>query len=281
MSSIKRETVDMRNLCAKTILTVCAALAFSSVARAQGANAGVAQYRKLPTLDTPGGPAPVHDVTGVWVGPMKASADPYPPMTPLGQKRFSMNRPEATYGTAGSTDPQNTCDPSGLPRILLYSAPSRNRSFASLPNKIVVMQQYQKIWRDVWMDGRELPKNVGAKGGPPARWFGYSVGRWDGDNTLVIDSTGSDDRSWLDSGGHPHSVNMHIEERYTRVDHNHLEMTVTVEDPALYTKPWVLGRSTFIWIPEQETEEQICVPSEGIEYLNSLSRPSFGGAEAK
>jgi hypothetical protein len=126
------------------------------------------------------------------------------------------------------------------------------------------------------MDGRDLPKNIDSKGGPDSRWYGYSVGHWEGENTLVIDTVGSDDSSWLDPRGYPHSVDAHIQERYTRVDHNHLQMTVTIDDPKIYTKPFVLGTSSFRWVPTQETDEQICVPSEAITYVNTISIPAVG-----
>ena len=64
-----------------------------------------------------------------------------------------------------------------------------------------IMQQYQRVWRDVAMDGRSLPAKVDARGFPDARFYGYSVGHWDGDYTFVIDTTGVDDRTWLDEGG--------------------------------------------------------------------------------
>jgi len=120
------------------------------------------------------------------------------------------------------------------------------------------------------MDGRELPKNVGAKGGPKSRWYGYSVGRWDGDYTLVVNTNGLVDRSWLDQEGHPHSADMRVEERYTRVSYNVLETTVTIDNP----KPFVLATNTYRWIPSQfpafgtagEFDEQFCVPSDMDEY---------------
>src|SRR3989442_1685593 len=127
--------------------------------------------------------------------------------------------------------------------------------------------------------GGPAPKHVGTKGGPDPTWYGYSVGHWDGDNTLVIETTGSDDSEWLDPRGYPHSLQGVFEERYTRVDHNHLEMTVTVDDPKIYTKPFVLGTSKFVWVPSQESEEQICVPSEAISYVNLISIPVAGEKE--
>ena len=102
------------------------------------------------------------------------------------------------------------------------------------------------------------------------------MGHWDGDNTLVIDTTGVSDQTWLDKNGHPHTVNALIEERYTRTDHNHMQMTVTVDDPTLYTKPFALSKNQYRWIPDQEEEEQICVPSEMLHYMDLVSKPSFG-----
>ena len=265
----------MRNLIARSILALLTMLAVSSVGMAQaGAGANNSLYNKLSKDDSSGGPAPRRDLSGTWTGPLEPKRGDVPPMTPLGQQRFSLNKTEAKVSWADSNDPWKTCDPFGFPRSTVNE--TRGISFAQMPGKIVVLHHYNRVWRDVWMDGRELPKNIDTKGGPDSRWYGYSVGRWEGDNTLVIDTVGSDNRSWLDTSGHPHSVDAHVQERYTRVDHNHLEMTATVDDPKLYTKPFVLAKVKFRWIPTQETEEQLCVPSEAITYYNSIALPSFG-----
>ena len=266
----------MRNLIAGSIITVMVSLAFSSLALAQ-AGSGLTNtlYNKLNADPSTGGPAPKQDLSGAWAGPLSVvQTEQIAPMTPLGEKLFGLNKSERSVGTALSNDPLNTCDPLGFPRNLVFE--TRGLAFATMPGKIVILHQYQKLWRDVWMDGRALPKNVDAKGGPDSRWYGYSVGHWEGDNTLVIDTVGSDNRSWLDTLGHPHSVDAHVQERYTRVDHNHLEMIATVDDPKLYTKPFILAQAKFRWIPSQETEEQLCVPSEAITYYNSIALPSFG-----
>ena len=127
------------------------------------------------------------------------------------------------------------------------------------------------------MDGKhELPKKFDTADGVPSRWYGYSVGHWEGDNTLVIDTVGSNDQSWLDKAGHPHSVDAHIQERYTRIDHNHMQMVVTVDDPKIYTKPFVLSKNEYRWIPDQEAEEQMCVTSEIINYMKLIRDPAFG-----
>ena len=83
-------------------------------------------------------------------------------------------------------------------------------------------------------------------------------------------TTGLDERTWLDLRGYPHTVDAHVEERYTRVDHNDLKLTVTVDDPTLYTKPFVLGTANFTWLPSQELDEQLCVPSDLLHYMKSM-----------
>jgi hypothetical protein len=268
----------MRNPLVRLIVGLVAVLAFSSLAMAQAGGAGTKEslYKgnRLKPDPTPGGPAPVHDVSGSWAGNLTPERLEIPPLTPLGQKLFSLNKPETQVGTGHSNDPMNTCDPLGVPRNLVFE--TRGLAFATMPDRIAVLHQYQRIWRYVWMDGKhELPKSFDTKEGVPSRWYGYSVGHWDGDTTLVIDTVGVSDQSWLDKAGHPHSVNAHITERYTRVDHNHMQMVASVDDPTVYTKPFVLSKNEYRWIPDQEAEEQICVPSEMIRYMETIGKPAF------
>jgi hypothetical protein len=265
----------MRDRFATTVVGLLALLVFSPVAPAQtGGGAQNTLYNRLNRDPSTGGPAPRRDLSGSWAGPLMADRRMVPPMTPLGNQRFALNKPESKFGVAGSNDPWRTCDPFGFPRSAVEEV--REITFAQMANKMLVLHGYQRVWRDVWTDGRELPTNVDAKGGPGARWYGYSIGHWDGDYTFVIDTAGSDDRSWLNSRGYPHSVDARVEERYTRLDHNHMEMTVTVNDPKIYTQPFVLGTAKFRWIPSQETEEQVCVPSEGLAYLDVIAIPAAG-----
>jgi hypothetical protein len=84
--------------------------------------------------------------------------------------------------------------------------------------------------RQIWMDGRSLEKD------PNPTWMGYSVGRWDGD-TLVVESNGYTDRSWLDFGGHPHTEELRITERYTRRNIGRIDLEASMVDPKLYAKP--------------------------------------------
>ena len=179
------------------------------------------------------------------------------------------------YNPAGTNDPVvRTCDPLGFPRADKYSI--MEMAFATMADRIVVLYPFQQQWREIWMDGRELPKNVGAaeKGAPDPRYYGYSVGRWEGDNTLIVETTGLDDRTWVNEVGYPHSIDAHVQERFTRTDHNDLELTLTIDDPKLYTKPFSLGTEYFRWVPNQLLEERLCIPSQVIEYLKAVGDPA-------
>jgi hypothetical protein len=277
----------MRNLRLRPIVSVAAAgvaaaLVFSSVAMAQTAKPGTKDSlyngNYLKNNPNSGGAAPVHDVIGSWAGNLTPVRPEIPPFTPLGQKMFSLNQPETEVGTGHSNDPMNTCDPLGVPRNLVFE--TRGLAFASMGDRIAILHQYQRVWRYAWMDGKhELPTKFDTKDGVPSRFYGYSVGHWEGDNTLVLETTGLSDSTWLDKAGHPHTVNARITERYTRVDHNHMQMTATVDDPAVYTKTFVLSKNDYQWIPDQEAEEQFCVPSEMIRYMSLISDPAFHAAE--
>ncbi|MSO29756.1 MAG: hypothetical protein EXQ48_02275 [Acidobacteria bacterium] len=254
-------------------------LAFASAAIAQGGKLpgkeSLYNGNRLKPDPTTGGPAPVRDLSGSWAGNLTPDRGAVPPLTPLGEKLFSLNKPETAVGTGYSNDPLNTCDPMGFPRNTVFE--TRGLAFATMPDRIAVMHQYQRAWRYVWMDGKhELPTKFDVAGAVPSRYYGYSIGRWESDNTLVINTAGVSDATWLDKAGHPHSVDIKVEERYTRLDHNHLQQVVTVDDPKVFTKPFVVSRNEFRWIPDQEAEEQLCVASEMINYMKLISDPAFG-----
>ena len=239
----------------------------------------------IPRMPTPPGPAPTRDLSGVWVGPQDEKSDPVPPMTPAGEAMFKLrdaygNATRPGAGSQGappsSNDPFITCDPLGFPRNLLAHAVSSRGRFivGSAPDRLLIAYEQQRVWREVWMDGRALPKAVDVRGAPESRYYGHSVGRWENDTTLVIDTTGVDERPWLDEAGRPRSSSARIQERYTRRDQYNLEVTVTIDDPKFYTKPWTWMRANFYAVLGQDFAETFCIPSEGIEYRDSLARPS-------
>ena len=272
----------MSNTIGGAIGAVVITVAFSLAASAQIREPGVQQnapsvYDELMKNTKPSGPAPKRDLIGEWAGPIGAKVNMPPPMTELGQKRFSMNKGQE-YTVSERNDPLNTCDPMGFPQNVLYE--TRSIAFSQMPDRIVQIFQYQRAWREIFTDGRALPKNVGQKGGPDPRYYGYSVGHWDGDTSFVVDTVGMDDRVWLDHNGHPHSADLHVTERYERKDHDTLVLTVNIDDSKIYTKPWVATTTTYKWIPDQTFEEQLCVPSEAIQYMSIIGVPA-GTAEGK
>ena len=118
------------------------------------------------------------------------------------------------------------------------------------PNLVVILYEYQTIFRQIFTDGRALPQD------PNPTWMGYSVGRWEGD-TLVVDTAGYNDRTSLDLAGHPHTEALRMTERFRRRDASHLELQVTLDDPKAYNKPWKLPME-FALVPDGELIEYVC-----------------------
>jgi len=233
-----------------------------TAARGQPAAAPERDWRSPKPDTTPFDP---HDLNGTWAtGSIRnTTGKEVPPFTPAGKALFDANKP--SYSNRGVTytetnDPMRYCDPVGFPRVIFYEF--RHMEFVQTPSKVVQLFQLNATWREIWTDSRKLPTNAGKAGGPDLRWFGYSVGRWDG-NTFVVETTGADERSWLDEYGDPHSGDIVVEERYTRMDHDTMKLTVTVDDPKMYTKPFVAQPGlTFHLEPSISLPEQICVPSD-------------------
>lgn len=103
--------------------------------------------------------------------------------------------------------------------------------------------------RQIWMDGRGHPADLDPS------WMGHAIGHWEGD-TLVVDTVGMTDKSWLDTAGHPHSDALHVVERIRRVDHDNLENTLTFDDPKTYTRPWT-SRIIYKLRPDWSLREDI------------------------
>jgi hypothetical protein len=185
------------------------------------------------------------------------------PFTPAGRARYDANKPG--YGPRRSTDrndPLGRCEPLGLVRHLSAEIIEPHATFEIVQTSGRILQffEYRHDWREIWMDGRTLP----AMNGLQPKWNGYSVGRFDGD-TLIVESLGFDDRSWVDKFGYPHSEEMRLEERYRRVNPDTLELVMTITDPVTYSRPWTSDTKRFRLNRDKARgwDEQIyCVPSE-------------------
>ena len=101
---------------------------------------------------------------------------------------------------------------------------------------------------------RQLPAN------PEPLWMGYSAGKWEGD-TLVVDSIGFNDRTWLDGFGHPHSESMRILERFRRTSFGQMDIEVTINDPSMYTRPFTVKFQARL-LPDTDTLESVCAENE-------------------
>jgi hypothetical protein len=216
------------------------------------------------------------DLSGVWGN----NGIPFdfktkPPFTDYGKKLWEATQAEvkhpgvpATNGGEGGKDPMMHCDPLGYPRALQYNY---GMEFITLPDRILQMFEWGGYHRTIWTDGRKLPADP-----PQSRWFGYAVGHWEG-NTLVVESNGYEDRSWIDEDrpgrqrGVPHSDEMTVTERWTRPNYGTLNVEMTITDPKVFTKPWV-SKGTTDLRPGTELSEYYCVPSDSEQYNTELTR---------
>jgi len=137
-----------------------------------------------------------------------------------------------------------------LPHGPAYATSERMFKFVQTPGLILMLDQ-DLTYRQIFLDGRPLEKE------PNPTWMGYSVGRWEGD-TLVVDSFGYNDKTWLDYYGTPHTEAMRITERYRRRDFGHMDIEVTLTDPAVFTRP-INIKFTAELEPDTELLESVCL----------------------
>jgi hypothetical protein len=194
------------------------------------------------------------------------------PYTPLGEATLKAHKPTGmgvrSVAAVLGNDPLDICDPAGFPRMELYEFAVIE--IAQTADQVILLNQFFRTWRTIWTDGRELPKN------PEPRFGGYSVGKWVDDYTFVVETTGLDERTWLDNAGRPHSSELKVEERFHRVDHDNMELTVTIDDPKMYTQPWqALNKFPLRLQPRGfDIREVFCVPSDTAQYNNDIGDPS-------
>jgi hypothetical protein len=235
-----------------------------------------------------GGPAPRRDLNGTWAGPSSGAGVPEggrrsgpPQLTPLGKELNDRILPLGIYSPAGTNDPHvRYCDPLGFPRNM--NEQLRGMTITSLPDRTFFLLMFMNIWREIWTDGRSLPTNVGGRGrdAHDPTYNGYSVGRWEDDYTFVVDTTGMAPETWVARSGYPHSVDARVQERLHRRSKNDLTLTMTMDDPKLYTRPFDMGQTHFRWIPNQKLFDFTCIPSEVQRYLKEVGDPSGSDPDA-
>jgi hypothetical protein len=261
----------LRSRSGSSLSVLGALLVLAPMIRAQ--NNKPSEAKKTP----PAAAALSHDLSGVWMqypqgdvpgtpGLNAINEKFRPPLTPWGQASFDLASPlVGPRAVAGKENaPSLHCDPEGPPRILNRPNPFE---IVQIPGRVFMFFEEQHIWRTIWADGRALPKD------PEPSWLGYSVGKWEGD-TFVVDTIGFNDKSWADAYGNPRSEQMHLTERYRRLNHDTLEMQIIMDDPKSYTKSWVSPPKLHKLEPTWEIAEWFCVIDEDNVYDEAVRKPA-------
>ena len=148
----------------------------------------------------------------------------------------------------GKGRPSQHCIPHGIPDGMLV----RNSPFklVQTPGVVVILYEEFNHYRQIFTDRRGFPAEMSPS------WFGYSIGKWEGD-VFVAETLGFNDKSWLDDPGRPHSDALRVTERIRRPNFGRIEVQITFDDPKAYTKPWS-ATIPFTLVPDTELIESIC-----------------------
>ena len=204
-----------------------------------------------------------HDLSGVWMQDrprLGKVIERYwiyeltleePPMTAWGLAQYKAAK--SSFGThsfpiAETNDPiYHSCSPTGFPRAFFHAFPIQ---IVQSPAEVIVLFEWDSLRHQIFTDGRAHDTALGPL------WMGDSIGHWEG-NTLVADTVNFNEKTWLDRIGHPHSDALHVIEHIRRVDRDHLEDEITIDDPKAYTKPWT-GKIVFALKPKWTLSEEFC-----------------------
>lgn len=214
------------------------------------------------------------DLSGVWKMPPEAygrydtalgAVDL--PMTPWAKAKYDAAKPSdgpKAVTIAELNDPFYACYPPGVPRIYMHPFAMQ---IVQTPTEVIQLFEYDHLVRHIYIDGRPHPDD------PDPTWMGNAIGHWEGD-TLVVDTIGFNDRSWIDRVGHPHSEMLHTVERFRRVTQNTIQMDLTLEDPTAYTKP-IKKQFVFLYQPKWNILEHVCIDNaEFLEFNKKETQPA-------
>jgi hypothetical protein len=270
---------EMRRQLTGSFGMLVALLAFSPIVLAQTSQPS--ETKKAPPASSSSMKGLSHDLSGVWMQYDDGTAPGFarmnavddrtrPPLTPWGQAKFDAAKPLMGPRAVGGQEDSAAlhCDPSGPPQLLILPNPWE---IVQNPGRTFFFYEEYHIWRTVWTDGRPLPKD------PDPTWLGYSVGHWEGD-TFVVETVGFNDKVWADLSGNPRSEQMHLTERYRRLNHDTLEQQIIIDDPKSYTQTWVSPPKLHKLEPTWEIAEWFCASSELATYDKDVRKPSGGGS---
>ncbi|MGA2712997.1 MAG: hypothetical protein ABSG41_07800 [Bryobacteraceae bacterium] len=188
------------------------------------------------------------DFSGIWQAPSTKYLDNLGadgveiPMQPWAAKLY-----QERQKNFGKDRPSGRCLPHSVTDFDAHFTPKK---LIQTPGEVAMLFEAYHSFRQIFTDGRPLPA-VREPG-----WFGFSVGQWEGD-TLVVNTIGISDKTWLDDGGHPHSDALHITERFRRPDFGHMEVQITIDDPKTYTRPWTV-KIPWIFVADTELLDWVC-----------------------
>ena len=249
------------------------------------AGSSAAQWLSLPLPGTPrttdgkpnlNAPAPraangKPDLSGIWLNENRVVNEN---LTPAGTDAPMLPWAAELYkkrvATKGYDRPMTRCMPHGVPDAVTSPYPFK---IIQTPDVAIVLCEEFHKYRQIHTDGRALPVD------PDPAYYGYSVGRWEGD-TLVADTAGFKEGSWLDNGGHPHTEVLHITERFRRINFGRMTLDVTIDDPKAYTRPWTSETFRFVLQPDTELLEHLCENNRDLSSLQEYWEKQQGTSSA-
>ena len=234
-----------------TVLIGFASAALAGVALAATAPKTSASWEGVPAAERPSADTP--NLSGVWAMPspiraLKTTDGKDPPLLPAARAEY--NKRQATLRADPKSDPVSNCWMQGVPRLVYAPYPVL---IAQEKNRVNLVYETNHTFRIVSLK-HPLPK-AGPELDP--LWLGYSAGRWDG-KTLVVDTIGFNDKTWLDYSGLPHGEKLKVQERYTLDGPDRIKGTVTITDPDTFSRPWSTA-FTLVRKPGYELKESVCV----------------------
>ena len=252
------------------------ALAFALICAA--GSTAAAQWLSLPVPGIPrnadgtpnlNAPAPrtadgKPDHSGIWLMSRAVNANPNFNLLPRGTEApmlpWAAELFKRRVATFGYDRPMTTCLPHGVPDAITSPYP-----FKLIQTPVVTVHLYEEFtkYRQIHTDGRQLPVD------PNPTYYGYSIGRWDGD-TFVVDTAGFKEGSWLDNDGHPHTEALHTTERFRRTSFGAMEDVVTIDDPKAYSRPWTAQPMRLALQPDTELLEHLCENNRDLERLREI-----------
>lgn len=190
------------------------------------------------------------DITGIWLANglkylINIASDLKPEEVPFQPWAAALYKERRE--TLGRDDPNNLCLPSGTPEKEAVTSPFKIMQF---PGEMLILYESRTIYREIFTDRRTMPKDF------KPSWQGFSTGHWDGGD-FVVETTGLNNKIWMDTNGHPITEAAHVTERFRRRDYGHMDIQITIDDPKAYTKPWTITENPSL-LADTELLESVC-----------------------